>query len=81
MIDSGSTAKTSLSAFGKSMPSRTPMATFCKPLRCWHHNRLLNARCRYVLGTPSTRIDHADPTIFASQASADAQIPIDPQIC
>jgi hypothetical protein len=81
MIDIGSIAKTSLSAFAKSMPSRTPMATFCKPLRCSHHNRLLNARCRYVLGTPSTHIDHAVPTIFASLASADVQIPIDPRLC
>jgi hypothetical protein len=81
MIDIGSIAKTSLSAFANSMPSRTPMATFCKPLRCWHHHRLLNARCRYVLGMPPTHIDHAVPTIFASVTSADVQIPIDPRIC
>jgi hypothetical protein len=81
MIDIGPIAKTSLTAFAPTMPLRTPVASFCKTMRCCHHNRLLNARCRRVLGTPSTHIDHAVPTIFASLTSADAQIPIDPRIC
>jgi hypothetical protein len=81
MIDIGSITKTSLAASATSMPSRTPMATFCKPFRCCHHHRLLNARCRYVLGAPPTHIGHAVPTIFASLTNADVQIPIDPRLC
>ena len=81
MIDIKPIAKTALSAFAPMMPSRTPMATFCKPLRCCHHHRLLHARCRCVLGTPPTHIDHAVPTIFASLPSTNVQIPIDPRPC
>jgi hypothetical protein len=81
MIDIGSITKTSLTASAPTMPSRTPVALFCKTIPCRHDNRLLYARCRYVLGAPSTHIDHAVPTIFASLASADVQIPIDPRLC
>ena len=73
--------RTSPAAFASTMPSRTPVASFCKTLGCCHHHRLLNARCRCVLGSPPTHIDHAVPTIFASLTSADVQIPIDPRLC
>ena len=81
MIDSSSTDRTSPTASARTMPSRTPMASFCKTLGCCHRHRLLNARCSCVLGTPPTHIAHAVPTIFASPASADLQIPIDPRLC
>lgn len=81
MIDIGSITKTALTASAPTMPSRAPVALFCKSIQCRHDNRLWYARCRYVLGPPSTHIGHADPTIFASLANADVQIPIDPRLC
>jgi hypothetical protein len=81
MIDIGAIAKTSLAASAPTLPSRTPVALFCKTIQCRHDNRILYARCRYVLGTPPTHIGHAVPTIFASLTTADVQIPIDPRIC
>jgi hypothetical protein len=81
MINSGLIAITSLTAFALTMPSRTPVALFCKTLACYTQHRLLHARCRYALGMPPTHINHAVPTIFASLASANVQTPIDPRIC
>jgi integrase len=81
MIDSGSTDRTSPAAFARTMPSRTPVALFCKTFGCCHHHRLMNARCRCILGTPPTHIDHSVPTIFASPPSAQVQIPIDLRLC
>jgi hypothetical protein len=81
MIDIASINRTSPAAFAKIMPSRTPMASFCKTIECDQHNQLLNAHCRCVLGSPPIHTDHAAPTIFASLASADDQIPIDPRLC
>jgi hypothetical protein len=81
MIDIASINKTFTAAFCKIMPLRTPVASCGKTFQCRHDNRLLNARCRCVLGSPPTHIDHAAPTIFASLASANVQIPIDPRRC
>jgi hypothetical protein len=81
MIESGSTDTVSSVASTQIMPSRTPVASFCKTLSCCYHHRLLNARCRCVLGSPPTHIGHAVPTIFATPASADVQIPIAPRLC
>jgi hypothetical protein len=81
MIDIVSINKTFAASFCKIMPPRTPVASCCKTFHSQHDNRLLNARCRRVLGSPPTRIDHADPTILASLTSADIQIPIDPRLC
>jgi hypothetical protein len=81
MIDIASINRTFTAAFSSMMPSRTPVAPFYKTFHCRHDNPLLNARCRRVLGSPPTHIGHAAPTIFASLASADAQIPIDPRLC
>jgi hypothetical protein len=63
------------------MPSRTPMASFCKTIQCRHDNRFFNARCHCVLGSPPTHIDHAVATIFVTLVSADHQIPIVPRRC
>jgi hypothetical protein len=81
MIDIASINRSFTAAFSTMMPSRTPVASFCKTFQCRHDYRLLNARCRCVLGSPPTHIDHAAPTISASLASADVQIPIDPRLC
>jgi hypothetical protein len=81
MIDSGPIAKTSLTAFAPTMPSRATVASCCKTFHCPHDSRLLNARCGCVLGRTPTHIDHAAPTIFASLASTRVQIPIDPRLC
>jgi hypothetical protein len=81
MIDIASINKTFTAAVSPMMPSRMPVASFCKTFHCRHDNRLLNARCRCVLGSPPTHIGHAAPTILASLASADPQIPIDPRLC
>jgi hypothetical protein len=71
MIDIASINRTFTAAFSQMMPSRTPVASFCKTFQCRRDNRLLNARCRCVLGSPPTHIDHAAPTIFASPVYAD----------
>jgi hypothetical protein len=81
MIDIASINRTSPAAFAKIMPSRTPMASFCKTFECGQHNQLLNAHCRCVLGTPPTRCVHTAATIFASTASAKDQIAIAPRRC
>jgi hypothetical protein len=81
MIDSGSTDTLSSVAFTQIMPPRTPVASFCKTLGYRQHHRLLNARCRCVLGSPPTHIVHAATMIFASLAAANLQIPIDPRLC
>jgi hypothetical protein len=81
MIDIGSINRTSPAAFASTMPSQTLVASFRKTFQYRLDNRLLNARCRCVLGSPPTHIDRAVPTIFASLASANVQIPIDPRLC
>ena len=81
MIDVASINKTSTAAFGKIMPLRTPVASCRKTLHHRRDNRLLNSPRRCVLGWPPTRIDQAASTIFASLASTNIQIPIDPQLC
>ena len=81
MIDIASINRASPAAFSSTMPSQTPVASFCQTFHSRHDNRLLNAQCRCVLGTPPTHIAHAVPTIFASLSSADLQIPIDPRLC
>ena len=77
MIGIASINKTFTAAFRKIMPPRTPVASFCKTFQCRHDNRLLSARCRCELGSPPTHFDYTALTIFASLATADAQIPID----
>jgi hypothetical protein len=79
MIGIASINRTFTAAFGKIMPPRTPVASCCKTFHCRHDNRLLNSRCRCVLGSPPTPIDHAAPTFSASLASADVQFPIVPR--
>jgi hypothetical protein len=65
MIDITSINETSSAAFSSTMPSRTPVASFCKAARRCLHHRLLNAWCRCVLGTPLTHIDYTVQTITA----------------
>jgi hypothetical protein len=81
MIDIASINSTSPTAFSSAMPSRAPVASFCKTIQCRHEHRFLNARCQRLLGSPPTHIDHAVETIFASLASADVQISIVPRRC
>jgi hypothetical protein len=81
MIDIASINKTSPAALCKIMPPRTPVASCCKTLQCGRDCRPLNPRCRCVLGTPPTHIDHEVAITLAPLASADAQIPIDPRLC
>ncbi len=81
MIDSASTYRLSQTAFSSSMPSRTPVASFCKAARCCHHRRLLDVRLRCVLGLPPIHMHHAVPTIFAFRSATDVQIPIAPRLC
>jgi hypothetical protein len=73
--------KTFTAAFCKIMPPRTPVASFRKTLHSQYDNRPLNSSRRCIFGSPPTHIDHAAPPIFASLASADVQIPIDPRLC
>ncbi len=63
------------------VPSRTPVAAFCKIWRHCRQHRLYDARFLSVLGSPPTLIDHAVPTTSASLAFADVQIPIAPRLC
>jgi hypothetical protein len=81
MIDIASINRTFPATFAKIMPSRTPVASFCKTFECYQHNRLLNAHCRCVLGMPPTHCVHTAATIFAPTASANGQIAIAPRRC
>jgi hypothetical protein len=81
MIDIAAINKTFTAAFAKIMPPQTPVASCCKTLHSRRDNRLLNSPCCRVLGSPPTQIDLAASTIFASLASTNVQIPIDPQLC
>jgi hypothetical protein len=81
MIDIASINKTLPAESSATMPSRTPVASFCKTLRRYHHMRFLNAGCRCALGSPPIHIDHSVPAIFALPAFADVQISIDPRSC
>jgi hypothetical protein len=81
MIDIALFNRTFTAAFCIIMPLRTPMASCCKTFHRRYDNRFLNSPCHRVLGSPPTRINYPTPTIFASLASADAQIPINPRYC
>jgi hypothetical protein len=81
MTDIASMNKTSPTESDSTMPSRTPMDSACRMLKCCHHKRLVNAVFRYVHGLPPTHFDYLPRTIFASTALARVQIPIDQRSC
>jgi hypothetical protein len=81
MIDIASINTTSPAAFSSTIPSRTPVASFCKTIQCRHEHRILSARSRRALGSPPTHIDHAVAAILVTLVSANHQIPIVPRRC
>jgi hypothetical protein len=81
MIEIASVNRSGRTAFASTMPSRAPVASFCKTTPSSRRQRLFTNRFRCVPGKPPTHTAHAVPSISALSVLANAQIPITPRLC